>query len=401
MDNNGLAVKMSKPRAVLMAITIWLTSFTVMWQLSEVVIINDLYTAFPDQSGLVTAILSWPALVTAAVGFLSGAMLKKVSTKFELILAGILMLFGIIAPVGANIYVVTVCSFLMAAGAGFANTAGMAIISEVFLDEKTRNAQMGYYNTVMSICGILITFLAGVLAVNGWTYAFRVNWFAVVMLIMTILFLPDIKPGDRVSSAEEETASESGSKKGFGAKFWVFFISMFFFFMSYSCFFSYISAYVAENKLGDTAFVGTCSSLTTVGSMIACFIFGAMYAKMHRKISLLYVILPLLMYIWAWQAPSRIACILFSVIYGFSYGGIFTEVYAYAAEIVSIESNGMAMGLMTLNYSIAITLGVNIFAVLMGKAGTLTATFPVAIGMLAVTFVIELISSIGEKKQKV
>lgn len=392
--------EMSKAKKILFTLAVWATSFTVMWQMSEIVIVNDLYIAFPGSENIITAILSWPSLLTALASLAAGSLLKKISTKTELIFAGILMLAGIIAPMGENIYVILICSFLMAIGAGFSNTAGMAIISEVFLDEGQRASQMGYYNTAMSGLGVCITFLAGMLATNGWNCAFRVNWFAVPMLILTILFLPNNKPAQaEIAETAESADSPAGdSKKGYGAPFWIYFISMFLFFMCYSCFFTYISLYVDEHALGSTAFTGTISSLTTVGSMISCVVFGFMYQKMHRKYSLLVLLLPILTYAWMYLAPSTAAAAAGSLIYGFSYGGIFTMVYVFAAELVAPEQTGMVMGLMTFNYSIAITVGTYLFSTLMSvTGGGITSVYPYAAGILLVSLVIELICNFSKK----
>lgn len=396
-----MSIKMSKMKAVLFAITACITSFTVMWQMSEIVIVNDLYIAFPGSESMITVILSWPALLTALSSLLAGSLLKKISTKMELIIAGVLMLFGIAAPWANNIIWLIVCSFLMAIGAGFSNTAGMSIISEVFIDEKKRASQMGYYNAVMSLLGVAITFLAGIFALQGWQAAFRVNWFAVPMLIMTIVFLPNIKPEDRVQEAEYEAGEETATLaegKGFGSRFWIYFISMFIFFIAYSCFFTYISLYVGQNELGDSAFTGTCSSLTTVGSFCAALSFGFFYSKMHRKYSIMCIILPMLGYAWAWLAPSKIALLIISTVYGFCYGGIFTMIYVFASELVSPSKNGLAMGIMTFNYSIAITIGTYLFSFLMGSSGLITPTYPFAMGILAVALIIEVICSIGKRK---
>lgn len=288
---------------------------------------------------------------------LAGAWMKKVSTKTELIIADVMMLFGIAAPMGKNLVWVTVCSFIMAFGAGFANTAGMAIISEVFLDEKKRASQMGYYNAAMAVLGIASTSLAGMFAVNGWALAFRVNWFAVPMLIATILFLPEIKPADRPREPE------------------------------------------MENNLGDTAFTGICSSLTTVGSLAAALLFGVMYTKLHRKYSLLTILLPIFCYLWLWAAPSAIGVVASAFIYGFCNGGLLTMIYVFAAEIVSAEQSGMAMGLMTFNYSIGITAGVYLFTVLNNMKGSITAVYPYAAAILAIAFVIELIGCVADAKK--
>lgn len=398
-----MSVKMSKPQAILFALTAWLTSFTVMWQMSIVVITNDLYVAFPDDGNIVTVILSWPALLTAAVGLFAGWLLKKTTTKVELILAGICMLFGIAAPMGSNITWLLVCCFLMATGAGFANTAGMAIISEVFADENVRAKQMGYYNAVMSLLGMGISLLAGVFASNGWQAALRVNWFAIPVLLMTIVFLPNIKHGNEIPEGNSQAGQPeeaADTSKGLGFRFWIFFASMFIWFLAYCSFFSFISVHIQENALGGTAFIGTCSSLTTAGSFVCALVFGFLFSKTRRKISILCSILPIICYIWSYLAPSQISVVVFSVVYGFVYGGIFTLIYAYAAACVPPSKNGIAMGLMTFNYSVAITVGVNIFAALMDSMGKITATYPVAIGFLAVSLVIELICCVKDDKDR-
>ena len=398
-----MSVKMSKTQAILFALTAWLTSFTVMWQMSMVVITNDLYVVFPESAGLVTAMLSWPALFTAVVGLAAGWLLKKLTTKMELIIAGVCMLFGIVAPMGDNIIWLLVCSFVMATGAGFANTAGMAIISEVFVDETVRAKQMGYYNAVMSILGMGISFLAGILAANGWQAAFSVNWFAVPMLLMTIIFLPNIKhdgEGQDAGAGESGAAAAADEPKGFGSRFWIFFVSMFVWFLSYCCFFTFISVFIEENALGGTAFTGTCSSLTTAGSFVSALAFGFIFTKTRRKFSILCTVLPIVCYIWSYLAPSQLSVIVFSLVYGFVYGGIFTMIYAYAAACVPPSKNGIAMGLMTFNYSVAITVGVNIFATLMGYMGGLTPTYPVAVGILAVSLVIEIFCCVKDDKER-
>ncbi|POP30571.1 hypothetical protein C3B58_20590, partial [Lactonifactor longoviformis] len=223
-----MSVKMSKAKASLFALACFLSSFTIMWQMYEVVIINDLYMVFPNHAAIITGILSWPALLTALASLAAGSLLKKLSTKAELIVAGVLMLAGIVPAFSADVYVLLVCSILMAIAAGISNTAGMAIISEVYLDENKRSRMMGWYNASMSLLSCGITLIGGVLAVQGWQTGFHIYWFTVPMLLLCILFLPNIRPADRPS---EETAgaenSGSRTKGGFGARFWLFFISVF------------------------------------------------------------------------------------------------------------------------------------------------------------------------------
>ena len=101
----------------------------------------------------------------------------------------------------------------------------------------------------------------------------------------------------------------------------------------------------------------------------------------------------MLVYLWIMLSPGKVSCAVFSALYGFCYGGMFTFIFAYAAEIVPPETIGFVMGLMTFGSTIAITLGVNAFGILMGSMGSITATIPCALGLLAAAVIIELIGS--------
>ena len=396
--------EMSKARTVLFCIALFLSTFTIMWQMYEIVIVNDLYVAFPDNAATITGLLSWPSLVTALASMIAGPMLSKISTKTELVIAGVLMLAGIVPAYVNNIWVLLVCSLLMAFAAGISNTAGMTIIGEVFLEDKMRNSVIGWYSASMSIISAIMTMLGGVLAVNGWQVGFNLYWYVVPMLILCILFLPNVKPEDRVAeeepAPEAEASAQPQTQKGFGKRFWMFFISVFIFCMAYCPFASFLSVYVAENSLGGSDFSGLVVTLTTVGSLIISFIFGALFSKMNRGLNVLCYILPIFVYLLMYLFPSVPMTIVGSLVYGFSYGGMFSFIYAYPAYVVPAEKQGTAMGLMTMNYSVAIFLGVYVASGLMtALGGTITAVYPFGILMLVVALCFEIPGYLKDRKE--
>lgn len=395
-----MSVKMSKAKAFLFAFTCFLSSFTIMWQMYEIVIINDLYIAFPDNAGIITGILSWPAIVTALASLLAGMLLKKMSTKSELILAGAMMLTGLIPLFSANIYVLLISSIIMSAAAGFSNTAGMAILGEVYIDGDKRSKMMGWYNAAMSLLSCGITMIGGIHAVNGWQVGFNVYWVVIPMLLMCIIFLPNIRPEDRV--AEDMGGAESaGTKGGLGVRFWLFYASAFVFFIVYCPFFSFISVYIGENNLGGTDFIGLASTLTTIGSFIAGLIFGVLFAKMHRTLNLLFYIIPVFVYAMLYFAPGQATTVVGCLLYGICYGGVFTFIYAYPGYCVPMEKQGMVMGLMTMNYSVGIFIGVYVAQWLMSmNGGSITASYPMAIVILTIAIVLELIGCVQDKKDQ-
>lgn len=392
--------EMSKVKAILFIVTCWLTSFGVMWQAGELTVANNLYELFPKDADLITAMLSLPTLFTAGASVVAGALLRKLSTKTELIIAGIAGAFMIIAPIPQSMPFLLLCNIIAAIGAGFANTAGMSIISEVFLDEKLRSKHMGLYNAMMALIGALCGFVAGVAAVNNWSGAFLVNWITVPALVMSILFLPNIKPSERVEEGYGETGEViAGEKKGLGSKFWIFFASTFLFMISYVPVSTLVSVYVAENNFGTTAFAGTCSSLGTVGSFCMGLLFGAIYGKFNRKLVIFVTAFDVVLYLLAIFVSSPVLALVLCLLLGASYGLVFNLIFAYAAEIVPMSQNGMAMGLMTLSSSLAVTIGVYLFQYLIGVMGSLTASLWISLGLCAVVFVIEIIVGSAEKRK--
>jgi MFS family permease len=397
-----MSVKMSKAKAFLFAATVFFTSFTVMWQMYEIVIVHDLYGAFPENAGIITAILGWPALITAVGSLLAGWLLKKISTKLELIIASALIcVFGITAPFGNNAMWLLVCSFIMALAAGFANTAGMAIISEVYADDAKRSRMMGFYNAAMALLGAFLTLAGGILALKGWQNGFKLYWVCVPMLLMSIFLLPNIRPADRDQEGHSaEEGAGSGPKEKLGKRFWWFFASSFLYFTAYCYFLSFISVYVAENNLGDVAFTGTLSTLSTAGSFISGLVFGALFSRLRRKVNYIYFIVTVLCLAWLWLAPDRIGAIVVSVLCGICYSGVFTTCYAYASNCAPASRHGFVMGLMTFCYSAAIWLGVYLVTWCMENAGGhITPTYPWAIGLLIVGTIIEIVWCVKDDKE--
>lgn len=393
---------MSKIKRILFVITCWLTTFTIMWQVPESVIVNSLFEEFPSDGALITAMLSWPSILTALSSIAAGALLSKISTKAELIISGITMLFMIAAPMPGNMPWLLICSLIASVGAGFSNTAGMALLNEVFTDEDLLSRHIGFYNAAMGLIGAAVSFAAGLAAVNGWKAAFCVDWIAVPMLLMTILFLPSVKPGERT---EEKMQSEEGAgetvpeKKGFGARFWIFFVSMFIFFMAYVPFAMYISVYVSENALGGSAFAGTCITLGTLGSFVFCLMFGWIYGKAGRRMSCVILLADILLLLLAMLVPGKTAAILVCVFMGASYGGLFSLLYALGGEMVPPSQTGMAMGLLTFNYAVAMTVGVYIFQFLMEWKGSLTKALSGAVIMCGISLAIEIVENLRAGKK--
>jgi len=383
--------KMSKGRVALIAVIIWLTSAAAIWSYIPAVVANDLYMSFPEQSDLITAILSWPSLVTAAVSILAGFVLNRVSTKIVLIIGEILVLVGVTGGMGDGVLWCTICCFIMGAGAGMANTAGMALLTEVFLDEDKRARQMGFYNGVMSIAGAMFSFVGGIFALQGWGQAFNVYWIFLPILILVILFIPNIKPStETVQDVQETMATSGGEKKSLGARYWIFYVIVLFYFLSDSAFMAFNSVFIGENAIGDVALTGTIVSINTLSSLAACLLFGFMFSKLRRKVTLLGFALIAGGYALIVGFPCVATQIVGALMIGFTYGIFFTLLYAYAFAVTPPERGGLVSGLCTCNWSIGIWAGVYLISFFMGIFGGINYAYLAAMVIAIVGFVWEI-----------
>jgi len=159
---------------------------------------------------------------------------------------------------------------------------------------------------------------------------------------------------------------------------------------------------MAENVLGDVAFVGLCTSLSTVGSCISCIIFGFLYTKLHRKYALITIPALMLIMIWMSVAPSPIACAITQFLSGACYGATFSLMFAYCAEIVPLAKNGIAMGICTFATTASFTLGIYFYTILMDVFQvTLTTTLLWGAIVLVIPLIIEVlfIKKTNEKRK--
>ena len=111
---------------------------------------------------------------------------------------------------------------------GFVNTAAVALLAEVFIDEKLRGMYMGIFNAAMAGVGAVMSYCAGILAIRSWESVYKIYWASVPILILFILFLPKT---DSVAESND-TAAEAKHEKLSG-HYWIFVISLFVFVISY------------------------------------------------------------------------------------------------------------------------------------------------------------------------
>lgn len=155
----------------------------------------------------------------------------------------------------------------------------------MYTDEAEHGKFVGWYNMVMSVMGAIMAAVAGILAVSGWQHAFWTYYISIPVLVMLIVFLPSMKPVAKSENAEsgskEETVEAGWWKPLIPLTVQVFFIALGFFVSLYMP-----ALYVTDAGIGDEAFIGVLSSISTIATAIMSLAFGVLYAKFKNAVYL-------------------------------------------------------------------------------------------------------------------
>ena len=378
-----MSVKMSKGRMVLFLIALFLSNFIVMNDYVIIPVAANLYEAFPAQTGIVNFILSGPQILGVITALICGK-LEKVSKKLIIIVAfGIFAISGIFGVAVESALHIAVMRAIMGACMGFVNTAAVALLAEVFVDEKLRSTYMGIFNAAMAGVGAVMSYAAGMLAIQSWESVFKVYWASVPILILFILFLPKTTAAEGADS--DAAVQDEGTNNNLGAKYWVFIVSLFVFVITYMVLSYMVSVYIRENNLGDASLAGLCTSLSTILSAIMCTIFGFTYGKLKRWVVVPSWIIFALFYFLMFLHPSKGIAIAASALMGGAFGNGFSYYYTDGTIIVPRSKITLSVGIITALQGLAMGLASYFSTALMNVLGTdkLTPTFLI-LGIISV-----------------
>ncbi|MGT2933580.1 MFS transporter [Streptococcus catagoni] len=142
-----------------------------------------------NQVTILFSLSSFAILATLLVNPIINRYLKE---KTIIILALLLIAFGGATPLLIQSYYPVFFSRLfLGAGIGLINAKAINMMSERF-SGKERIKMLGYRSSAEVLGSAILTFCAGYLITFGWTKAFLIYAFALIILLMYLLFVPDL-----------------------------------------------------------------------------------------------------------------------------------------------------------------------------------------------------------------
>lgn len=389
--------EMTKGRALLFLISLFLTNVAVMADMVIIPAGNGLYETFQNDAA-VNFILSGPSFIMLFSAMLCGKLMQYLSKKK--ILVGAMVLFAVSAILGGaveNVYYVLAMRVLVGISMGFVNAAAMALIAEVYVDEDKRGTIMGIFNATMAGTGAVISLIAGVFAVRSWNEVFKVYWIAVPVIVMMLFFIPMTPPeGDQ--QAGEEEGSHTGSP--YLMRQVMLMVSCFAYNLVYAVIYYQVSVLVAEQGYGNESIAALLSTLGTVGSCILCILFGTLYSKLKRATIIFGYAGLCISYLMLFLASSPVMASIACTLCGASYGYGFSYFFLRCTVVVPKEKVSSSISMTTAIGGFGMFLSTYACTMLQKILGTtgIVSLLPVAIAVSGIGAVLSVICTVMDKK---
>ena len=253
-------------------IVVLLASFTVYIYSFTTIVLGDIYTAFPGQDSVTVLIASLPAVVMMISAFASAFLLAKFNRKILVIISMVIAVAAglVVAYVELPVAGIVACSALMGIPAGVVAAANASVLPLIAPD-SLKDKVMGFHQAALMLGQTLFALVCGFFARGGnWAGAFKTVYVIIPVIILVILFYPNI-PVETEAKPKEETELKNekvGRMPTYAILLLVTYLVGCIFWNGW--YLNNSDFIINEAQLGDTTLVGGVNSLCTAVSMIGC-----------------------------------------------------------------------------------------------------------------------------------
>lgn len=260
-------------KKALSLIVVLLSSFTVYIYSFTTIVLGDIYTSFPDQDSITVLIATLPAVVMMISAFASTVLLVKFNRKVLVVISLVIAVVSglLVSYVSLPVAGVVACSALMGIPAGIVAAANASILP-IIAPDSLKDKVMGFHQAALMLGQTLFALICGFLAKGGnWAGGFRTVFILISVIILVVLFYPNVNIEDSKEPDQEEGSGELDNG-GRMPTFAILLLATYFL----GCIFwngwylNNSDFIINEAQLGDTALVGAVNSLCTAVSMIGC-----------------------------------------------------------------------------------------------------------------------------------
>jgi predicted MFS family arabinose efflux permease len=353
-------------------------------------LISSIMQEFPDASPiLMNFVISGGALVALLTGLVAGMLANRFNLKY--LLLGTTFIFttaGVLGFLSPNLEFLAVMRAIDGAMDGFNVVLVATAIIRLFPDEQERNQLLGWNWAVLACFGILMSFLSGLIAVNGWRPAFLVNLISLFAPIMVLIFVPSM-PVSRKTESKQSLATEAVLPKDnrpFPYQWMIFAVIAYFIFnVLFNYLWYLIDPYIVERGLGNSVVSGTLSSIATAGTIPAGILFGTLFKKTKKIFPTLFYLLGAvsMLFLYFPVGIVVVGIVVFTASVAFAFSMPYYQ--AAAADRVPAHKIAPVMSYLNVSQCLGLTLAAYV-PILFGKVfGTesMAETFGIIFIMLA------------------
>lgn len=301
---------------------------------------------FPDSSALLIQwVVTLSSLFILPTLFMAGYLSRRFSRKNILIFGLVLYLIGGVGPAFLNsITGILVFRALLGLSIGLISPTFNALIAENF-QGKERSRMNGLVTAVNGIGGAIFLTIGGFIAAYGWRSVFFSYSYAVLLLILVLLFIPKFPPLQRPAQGSGRPAVK------LPRLFYAIALGSGLHIMLYFTIPTSLSLYLAENGIGTASTVGYLSALSLIGTFAAGLAITSLTQLLGRVLVPFAFVVFGLGFLVESLAHSVLAAAMAVLLIGFAEGLFFPMMFNKTAEIVPKERMTSAFSiLLACNY---------------------------------------------------
>lgn len=150
----------------------------------------------------VEILITVPSFAITAMIILNTWISKYLKERHMIVLGLLIMSVSGIVPVFTKIYIVILASrILLGLGIGMINAKAISVFSEYY-EGNEKDTLLGYRGSAEVLGNAVMTLVAGRLLLINWNYAFLVYALGFVILLMYLIFIPDVKESGKTEKTE-------------------------------------------------------------------------------------------------------------------------------------------------------------------------------------------------------
>ena len=300
----------------LLVLTMLCVSMFQMGMVGLAPVISSVREAFPGTSALVAQMATtFLNLVLVLFALLSGGISRKIGRRWMCAVGmGLFTLAGLCGTFfTVGLWAVFLWSGFLGAGTGLFVPAVSSMMVD-YLDDDERSRIAGIQTAFVNLGGMLLSFLAGVLAGSRWTNAYVVFLLSAPVIFLSLKFIPKEQPVVKKGAA---------SRRKIPMDVWLAALQTFIFAILYFAFSTNISMLLVEKQITNTTMSGIATAIFMLGGCLFGFVFTRTLQLFRQRTAVLAFLLLAVSYLIIYFVDGTVPLLIAAFIGGGSLSIIF------------------------------------------------------------------------------